>query len=258
MSWFQSRYFLFLYFSIPDHQNVHTMSCHMIYAMFKCRQATDQLKALLARVPTILNIKDDEKLKEALGRLERDAATCKDHAQGAFRMVEKAEDKIRAVQIAVTTLICTRFIKDGDEVRTEIEQEILKLLEHERVLLDASHQLASSQRSSSFNINVGNFTKERQERIKSVINVILHAEAFAITNKLDPILPRERNDEVVKRGDIRGQNYPVKALIQSGIFEGKTTISDLEGLEGEDDGPFFSEKEICVMAGFLGEWRVRE
>ena len=42
--------------------------------------------------------------------------------------------------------------------------------------------------------------------------------------------------------------YPVKALLQSGVFEGKTTAKELAKLETP-----LSDKELCVAAAFLEE-----
>ena len=42
--------------------------------------------------------------------------------------------------------------------------------------------------------------------------------------------------------------YSVKALLKSGIFEGKTTTQGLAQLENS-----FSDKELSVAAAFLGE-----
>ena len=45
-----------------------------------------------------------------------------------------------------------------------------------------------------------------------------------------------------------GLQYPVKALLQSGVFEGKTTAKELAKLEQP-----LSDKELCVAAAFLEE-----
>ena len=42
--------------------------------------------------------------------------------------------------------------------------------------------------------------------------------------------------------------YPVKALLRSGVFEGKTTAKELAKLETP-----LSDKELCVAAAFLEE-----
>ena len=50
-----------------------------------------------------------------------------------------------------------------------------------------------------------------------------------------------------------GLQYPVKALLQSGVFEGKTTAEELATLEHP-----LSDKELCVAAAFLEEEEIIE
>ena len=47
--------------------------------------------------------------------------------------------------------------------------------------------------------------------------------------------------------------YPVKALLRSGVFEGKTTAEELATLEQP-----LSDKELCVAAAFLEEEEIIE
>ena len=113
------------------------------------------------------------------------ALNIEDHAQGAYETVDTVEQKIRAVQIVVTTLIAK--LADGRDAETHrniIATEVEKLLELPRVLSDARHQLSSDPSERALN-----FKLSRDERIKAVLVVVLHSEAFCVTNNLSPIVP---------------------------------------------------------------------
>ena len=150
----------------------------------------------------------------------------------------------------VSTLIATHATgRNAKALGRDLSTEIEKLLQLPRVLSDARHQLHPDPSESALD-----FKRAREERIKAVVMVVLHAESFAATNNLNPILPKQKtrgsylNLNLSKRKSLGAQSYPVKALLRSGIFEDMTTVEEFKNLENP-----FSDKELCVVAGFLEE-----
>ena len=214
------------------------------------KQASSQLTSLLNLVPTILEIEDEEERKIELNIFQQQALLTRDHAQGAYVTVKTVEEKILAVQIVVSTLIATHATgRNAKALGRDLSTEIEKLLQLPRVLSDARHQLHPDPSESALD-----FKRAREERIKAVVMVVLHAESFAATNNLNPILPKQKtrgsylNLNLSKRKSLGAQSYPVKALLLSGIFEDKTTVEEFKNLLNP-----FSDKELCVVAGFLEE-----
>jgi len=173
-------------------------------------QAGDQLKALLRSIPIILEIKDDGERKDELAIFKQEALTIKDHTQGTYCTGDTVEEKIRAVQIVITTLIATHAAgRNAETLRDNMAAEIEKLLELPRVLSDARHQLCSNPSERALD-----FKGSRDERIKAVLVVVLHAEAFCVTNKLPPIVPTTASKgDFQEQQSLTAQNYPVKALL---------------------------------------------
>jgi hypothetical protein len=81
--------------------------------------------------------------------------------------------------------------------------------------------------------------------------VILHAEAFCASHKLDPIIPTLRLSD--------GTPFPVKALLASGMFEKPGSGEEGEGSMLTTTAEFAAEEgmltsqELCVVATFLEE-----
>ncbi|GMI26823.1 hypothetical protein TeGR_g8516, partial [Tetraparma gracilis] len=211
--------------------------------------ASDQLRQLLQAVPDILEIEDEAMRKSELAIFKDSAEDCKKLAQLAWNKVETPEEQIRAVQVSVGVLVATAFCRSPKVLRTNISAELAKLLSLPRVLSDARHQLHPDASEKALD-----FKAAREERIRAVISVILHAESFAATNGLPPIVPAQASRgsflgiDLGKRKSLGAASYPVKALLQSGLYEGKRTVKDFMDL-----GNPFSDKELCVVAGFLEE-----
>jgi hypothetical protein len=162
--------------------------------------ASDQLRKLLHVVPVLLEIKDEEKRKSELNRFQRRAENCEELAELAWNAVETPEEQIRAVQVSVGVLVATAFCRDPEALRTNIADEVAKVLSLPRVLSDARHQLHPDASEKALD-----FKAAREERIRAVVSIILHAESFAATNDLPPIVPAQASRgsflgiDVVKR-----------------------------------------------------------
>ena len=148
--------------------------------------ASDQLRQLLHVVPVLLKIKDEKKRKSELAIFKDSAEDCKKLAQLAWNAVETPEEQIRAVQVSVGVLVATAFCRSPKVLRTNITAELTKLLSLPRVLSDARHQLHPDASEKALD-----FKAAREERIRAVVSIILHAESFAATNGLPPIVPAQ-------------------------------------------------------------------
>jgi hypothetical protein len=162
--------------------------------------ASDQLRQLLHVVPVLLKIKDEKKRKSELDRFQRRAENCEELAQLAWNKVETPEEQIRAVQVSVGVLVAEAFCRSPKVLRTNISAELAKVLSLPRVLSDARHQLHPDASEKALD-----FKAAREERIRAVVSIILHAESFAATNGLPPIVPAQASRgsflgiDVVKR-----------------------------------------------------------
>ena len=144
--------------------------------------------------------------------------------------METTEDKIRCIKIIVTANIATRACHpNAGRIETALKLALSDLLSLDRVLSDAKHQLERTGAALGFK-------ETREARIRSVVLLVVHAEAFAAMNGLQPILST--------------LHYPMEALLKSGIFNGKTTLMEFAS---ENDENQFSDKELSILAGFLGE-----
>ena len=219
--------------------------------------AVHQLTGLLEKIPTILEIENEGERNEELTIFKGEVHKCKQNAQLALEVVQKPEERIRCVQIMVTALIATAAVpgRNAAILCVDLKYEIRSLLEDMRVRSDVVHQLGTTRE------RLLSFKKAREARIRSVIYIILHAEVFAAVHGLAPIL--SISAEAGKKSDkSRSFRYPMTALLKSGIFDEKSKIKDLAELyvsdKKGDKQLKFSDKEICILAGFLGEENPRE
>ena len=228
--------------------------------------AASGLGTILEINSVILEIENDDKRNDEFEGFLRRAETVVDNAELVFAKVETTEEKIRAVEIAVLALISTSICRGAEVIRIEIRAQVQKLLELDRVLRDARDELSPS--GSTLSV-----PEKRQPRVRAVLMVIIHSEVFAATNKLEPVLP-----------EIAG-NYPMRALLLSGVFYGAKNLWELrklqpaqeEGavaaaiteagsesanLDGDGGGSdrsgsstccYFSDKETAVVAAVLGK-----
>ena len=169
--------------------------------------------------------------------------------QSAFDKLETTEEQIRAVEIAVVALIASQPC--GSNLQTlvdEIRVNVLRLVDLPRVLSDARHQLGG------FSEKVLDLKERRENRIRKVIMVFVHVEGFAASNGLEPII---LSTKTFKEGEVTQHlscesieqfQYPVSALLKTGIFHGAKTANELLAIE---DG--FSDRELAVLAGLLEE-----
>jgi surface protein len=206
----------------------------------------------LEQIPIILEAHDEksDEMKELVDDFKGDAKTCVDHAQEGFVVAPTIEKQIRSVQLCVSAYIAMKCCYEGrpkllQQLRKHIESEVFKLLKLDRIMSDARHQLCPIEGGRALD-----FKKAREKRIRAVVMIVLHAESFCSTNGLDPILPK--SSVVRSNTALDAHHYPVKALLQSGVFEGKNRVRDLKLLM-EGGNQKFTDKELSVMAGFLGD-----
>ena len=237
------------------------------------RVAASELRTLLDTIPIILGMQDEKERSSELEIFQRKAETVIRHAHEAFEKVETPEEKIRAVEIAVMAIAASNPCRAASVLRVELVEELKKILNDERVLSDARHELAPE---GSLGAQLLNFKDMRQARVRAVLMIVIHCELFAATNKLSPVLLQEGAPNAMgRRRQSFGQRYyPARALLLSGVFYGATdlpallelppapesssqataAITEAGGGSGSGGGSsYFSDKEASVVAALLGE-----
>ena len=235
------------------------------------RLAATQLRTLLRTIRTILGMQDEKKRSSELEEFKHKARSVIGHAQEAFEKVETPEEKIRAVEIAVIAITASNPCREASVLRDELVEELEKILNEERVLNDAGHELAPG---GSLGAKLLDVRAQRQARVRAVLMIIVHCEAFAATNKLRPVLLQEGAAMGRRRQSFGPRHYPVRALLLSGVFYGATdlpallelppapesssqataAITEAGGGSGSGGGSsYFSDKEASVVAALLGE-----
>ena len=235
------------------------------------RVAASELRTLLRTIPIILGMQDEKKRSSELEIFQRKAETVIWHAHEAFEKVETPEEKIRAVEIAVMAITASNPCREASVLREELVEELEKIMNDERVLIDARHELAPG---GSLGANLLDFKAQRQARVRAVLMLLVHCEAFAATNKLRPVLLQEGAAMGRRRQSFGQRHYPVRALLLSGVFYGATdlpallelppapesssqataAITEAGGGSGSGGGSsYFSDKEASVVAALLGE-----
>jgi len=207
------------------------------------KTADDQLWQLLNSMPTIQKKQavgeiNKKMIKKGLKEFVSLADTCVHDANKAFNTVETPEQKIRAVVIACAA-IQAKSVDDGNRdqalIRSALGAQIRKLLLLETVRRDIKNQFDELPTCKFLD-----FPKERVSRLNSTVGVIVHAEVWAASHRLQPIMTSE----------FVTHPFSIKKLVETGLLNGAKSANQLQELTEEDGTPAFSQEELCILGGF--------
>jgi len=173
---------------------------------------------------------------EELDRINEDCTHCRRLADIAYGEVGTPEEKIAAIKISSAAILFSTFTaangRDPRQVRIELKTEFNKLLDIPEVRGDIKVQLREKTAWLSLE-------DARTARLKDVLHILVHAEKFAATNGLQPIMSAVPED----------RRFDTQSLIGTGLFDAKP----LGELPAESAFHNYTGAEKNVLAALCGQ-----